>query len=436
MNGIHVSLKVEEYTAAENEALNKLPNRIIEAGGAAHFSQVGYPFTAQKDKDVWRFADAMHELGEASTFDRSIQGLTDEEFILIKNITSAVHKMCKDKYGQVVVPKGALSQAIIPFRLIRAIQPAPSTIIEIGAGSGYLGALLALSGYTYLGVENAQGFYLYQSALWQELFGESFQELANDDRALSTLGELPTDAIVHIPWWKFYGANPEASTPNIDLVTSNHALCEMNRSAFGFTSAFGRDLLRQSSAPSYFLCEGPGAGSQRSRGEMQALMSFTGLEHVYSRDIVDVFSPKTFAEHLWIPETPDDTSDNVSNDGTSTSEPVRVAKHAIELIVQPGGVKTLSNKARSYIFGTPLAALDKENSLDQAAHSTPGVPFEIDLPHSKVGKLIEDAEIGALDARSVSFAELEAFRHEFVGVDNYVSEDEKFMKYAYSSSDW
>jgi hypothetical protein len=169
---------------------------------------------------------------------------------------------------------------------------------------------------------------------------------------------------------------------------------------------------------------------------MQALMSFTGLEHVYSRDIVDVFSPKTFAEHLWIPETPDDTSDNVSNDGTSTSEPVRVAKHAIELIVQPGGVKTLSNKARSYIFGTPLAALDKENSLDQAAHSTPGVPFEIDLPHSKVGKLIEDAEIGALDARSVSFAELEAFRHEFVGVDNYVSEDEKFMKYAYSSSDW
>lgn len=429
-----MSLKVNEYATAEKTASKLLPNRVIEAGGVAHFSQVGYPFCVTSDEDVWRFADAMHELGEASTFANEIQGLTEEEFNLIKKITLAVHEMCKKNYKQDVLPRGSLTRAILPFRLIRAILPPNSVVLEIGAGSGYLGALLALSGHTYIGVENAQGFYLYQNALWRKLFGSEFQELATGDTPLDKLTDVSAGSIIHAPWWQFYGADPKKISLNVDLATCNHVFCEMNRSALGFTAAISRDLLSGKSEPRYLVCEGPGANSQRTRGEMQALLSFTGHEHVFSKGIIDIFSPRTYGVDLWVPEQIKNDDENLAV--ASEPEPLRVAKIAFDLLKKPDGLKNLTRKTRSYLFGTPMSELEEVDATGDAEGLPRKEVDEISLPESRVAKMLENAQLEMKEKKTVQFSDLEEFRANLVGENGFISDDEKFLKYTYASPDW
>ena len=434
-----MNITTKRYNAAEAAASEILPNRVVEASGATLFAQVGYPFRAADDNSVWRFIDAMHELGERNSIDTLSDGLTGEEFELVKSISTDVLALSERRFGKKILPKGALSRAFVAFRHIRALQPSPGVILEIGAGSGYLGALLVKSGYTYIATDIAQGFYLYQSLLWHELFQANFRELADEDADLSCLGDLPPGTIVHVPWWKFYGADPSAVSLKVDLVTSNHALCEMNRSALGFSSAIGRDLLRTQATPKYFLSEGPGAGLLRSRGEMQALMAFTGLTHVYSRGEVDIFSPSEYGDKLWLSLSHEKDWESVEDalQGTSRlrpSEIFRVLKKGFALICEPGGIISLVNKARSYLFGTPLSLLEPDTSNN--ADLSPPVPYEINLPPSASGKAIQDAWAVIGGQKRHYMRDLEKFREELVGVDGFQNPDEKFMMYSYASDDW
>jgi SAM-dependent methyltransferase len=432
-------ISVDRYNAAEAVAAKSLPNRVIEASGATLFSQVGYPYRAADDNSLWRFTDAMHELGERNSIENLCGGLTEEEFELVKSISTDVLALSSRNFGVKILPKGSLSRAIVAFRLIRALQPSPAVILEIGSGSGYLGALLVKSGYTYIGTDIAQGFYLYQSLLWHELFDSNFRELADEDTTLSDLGALPSGTIVHVPWWKFYGANPDTISLHVDLVTSNHALCEMNRSALGFSSAIGRDLLRSHTTPKYFVCEGPGAGSLRSRGEMQALLAFTGLTHVYSSGEVDIFSPSEYEDQLWLSLSNGNASNSAHDDHGEGSrfnptEIVRILKKALRLISQPGGIKSLFNRARSYLFGTPLTQLEPDLPRDLEVPQP--VSYEIKLPLSASGLAIQEAFASIESEKRFLMADLEEFRKELVGEDNFQNPDEIFMMYSYASDDW
>jgi len=137
----------------------------------------------------------MHELGEKRGFDRDLKGLSLEEFELFKQISKAVIEMTASRFGKRILPKGALLRAFASFRYIRSIAaPQETTILEAGPGSGYLGALLALVGYRYAATDIAQGFYLQQSNLWEQLFGDRLVELATSPQDLSELEILPSVA--------------------------------------------------------------------------------------------------------------------------------------------------------------------------------------------------------------------------------------------------
>ena len=99
----------------------------------------------------------------------------------------------------------------------------PLRILEIGPGSGYLGLLLANDEHQYFAMDAAQAFYLYQKKLWSDLYGSDYFDYSESS-------SRPDSAkVTHIPWWQF--ANLSIPIPDVDLVTINHALCEMHPQA-------------------------------------------------------------------------------------------------------------------------------------------------------------------------------------------------------------
>jgi hypothetical protein len=260
---------VAEYNRAETAAEIELPNRLIQACRPELFATVGYPARVADDRALHRYVDVMHELRFDNDFPIFAGALTDEEFDLFERITLSVAALTEARYGRRIVPKGALLRALPVFRHIRMLEPDPSAlIVEIGPGSGYLTALLGLSGYSVISTDVAQAFYLWQSTLWHHLFGERFVDLATDPRAFA---ECPTGAVVNVPWWKFTTLEPARIALPIDVVTANHVLCEMHLDAFTYLVRLCRQWF-SSHRNGKLMFEGP--GSALLRNPVDALKSF------------------------------------------------------------------------------------------------------------------------------------------------------------------
>jgi hypothetical protein len=72
-------------------------------------------------------------------------------------------------------------------------------------------------------MDAAQAFYLYQKKLWSDIFGSDYFDYSEST-------SRPDSAkVTHIPWWQF--ANLSIPIPDVDVVTINHALCEMHPQA-------------------------------------------------------------------------------------------------------------------------------------------------------------------------------------------------------------
>jgi len=188
-----------DYDLEEQKALSLLPNRIIEASQSVVFDRLGYPTRVESIKELWKYADAMQEQRSRTTFDLLGGGLTEEEFRLFTIIVEKVEFLTERHCDRLVTPASSLLRAFLPFRAIRSFESKVNVILELGPGSGYLGALLHETGYSYHAVEVCQGF-----ALWQRL--------------------LISDKHAHTPWWKWMTEPFEG----IELFTSNHALNELH----------------------------------------------------------------------------------------------------------------------------------------------------------------------------------------------------------------
>jgi hypothetical protein len=103
------------------------------------------------------------------------------------------------------------------------LHDGPLKVLEIGPGSGYLGMLLANDGHEYYAMDAAQAFYLYQKALWSDVYGADYFDYSD------SLPRPENAKVTHIPWWRF--ANLSIPLPNVDIVTVNHALAEMHENA-------------------------------------------------------------------------------------------------------------------------------------------------------------------------------------------------------------
>ena len=185
-----------------------LPTRVIECCSPVTFAAVGYPMRIGTIRSAGRYIDAVQEARTELTFQVLIGALTEDELSNLRSIASAIANMSEQHYGRRLVPRSALLRAAAVVRQIRNLVPRrQQTILEIGGGSGYIGALLVQMGYGYISTDITQAFYIVQNHVLNAVAGDRFIELATDPRSFFDFPLPPRGSCLHVPWWKFVVAD-------------------------------------------------------------------------------------------------------------------------------------------------------------------------------------------------------------------------------------
>ncbi|CAB4659798.1 unannotated protein [freshwater metagenome] len=215
---------VEKYNKAERAGRATVSNRAIESFSLELWNTMGYPFKVDSESELWRYHDVMQE----GRFNRNLELIgeyTDHEFDLVTKTAKQILAFSERHLPIRNSGKHALTRSLYQYQLLMKHRPCdgPLRILEIGPGSGYLGLLLANDEHQYFAMDAAQAFYLYQKKLWSDLYGSDYFDYSESS-------SRPDSAkVTHIPWWQF--ANLSIPIPDVDLVTINHALCEMHPQA-------------------------------------------------------------------------------------------------------------------------------------------------------------------------------------------------------------
>ena len=215
---------VEQYNQAERVGRATVSNRAIESFSLELWNTLGYPFKVDSESELWRYHDVMQE-GRFKKNLRAIGNYSEHEFDLVTKAAKQILGFSERHLPIRNSGKHALTRSLYQYQLLMKNRPhdGPLRILEIGPGSGYLGLLLANDGHQYFAMDAAQAFYLYQKKLWSDIYGSDYFDYSEST-------SRPDSAkVTHIPWWQF--ANLSIPIPDVDIVTINHALCEMHPTA-------------------------------------------------------------------------------------------------------------------------------------------------------------------------------------------------------------
>jgi len=448
--GCKMTLTVIDYDKIEAHFSANKPNRILEAFRPEHFGLTGYPLRIHSDAELFRYVDVMHELRHIDDYNNILGGFTSDEFSLFKEVSIAVADFTEQEFGKRMVPKGALVRAMISYRHIRFLtSPEDTTILELGPGSGYLGALLAKSGYRYAAMDITQPFYLYQNKLWKHLFGDRLIELASDEKELSDFSNIPEGGILHIPWWKYSYADPTNINLDIDVVTSNHALCEMHRNALHYSANLCGNWLSKQGRVRFFFAEGMGSEVNHSR--MQGYKAFTdsGYLHVYRDPLIDIFSPDVHEglinldanrqknheetkslEQPPLPPLPHPTGPSIIHKILWLMKPQvasRVIKRAVNILMEPGGFAIFRHKFRQFI--------GKDTPASNTPLSSWLGPLELGVTLNNI--FFQRINLGRkeiLNSKLVPYNEVQEIQKEIIGKDDIKTEDESFFQFCFGKN--
>jgi len=215
---------VNKYNQAEQAGRATVSNRAIECFSLEVFTTLGYPCRIDDESELWRYHDVMQE-GRFKQNLRLISSYSDHEFELVTKTAKQILSFSERHLPIRNSGKHALTRSLYQYQLLMKHRPhdGPLRILEIGPGSGYLGLLLANDGHQYFAMDAAQALYLYQKKLWSDIYGSDYFDYSE------STSRLDTAKVTHIPWWRF--ANLSIPIPDVDIVTINHALCEMHPQA-------------------------------------------------------------------------------------------------------------------------------------------------------------------------------------------------------------
>lgn len=154
-------------------------------------------------------------------------GLTTPEFELFKQCVNISIKFTKS-LGKELIPINSLTRAFISYRAIKSLYASlnePIRIFEIGPGSGYLGLLCGLSGFSYSSLDVAKNLTTYQNSLWN--FANIKVKFAEDE------GDYSGYDFLQIPWWEW--SNLKTTLPEREIVVMNHVIKEMTPLSLRFS---------------------------------------------------------------------------------------------------------------------------------------------------------------------------------------------------------
>lgn len=228
-----------------------------------HFYKAGYPSRIQLESELVKYVEVMHELSFELDLNGAFSGkLTPHEFLSLQQMAEQVHAFSRERFGSKGIGRGTVIKSINVLRHIKHLfGDKRPRVLEIGAGCGYLGAFLIQQGYPYASMDVSQAFYLYQNHFWNFISKGKVKEFADNENDPLGWANIPAGGVVHIPWWKFARLTPE-TVPEFDIVTCNHALCEMHPFSLAFTLKIAQRALAQRKGKEsikVFLFEGWGA---------------------------------------------------------------------------------------------------------------------------------------------------------------------------------
>ena len=283
-------LTIQDYNQREQEAIDVLPNRVVEMVNPVVFASEGYPLRVRQEHALARYLDVMHE----TRFERDFAGIheggfTAQEFDWVKRAATLAYDCSVKSFNQRLTARSSLSRALHVFRSIDDIvRHQPLRVFEIGPGSGNLGSLFIQNGWGYAATDIAQAFYLVQNRLWNHATNGQVVDLAAANHKWD--GQVRPGYPVHIPWWELYCLN-ENTTPSVDVVTCNHALAEMHPNSLAFIMLVAQRMLRGDGLK-LFIFEGWGFEKLNSRDTViqQFLRNEFCLLHTDEK--ITVFAPK------------------------------------------------------------------------------------------------------------------------------------------------
>jgi hypothetical protein len=270
-------LDISTYDAAENAAVDRYSNRIVQAFYPEHFATVGYPMRVRRADQLWRFIDVMHESQFDHLIDDVLRGLTSDEFELYKRVTKIIDIHATEHFGLRAHASAALLRAIHALRLIKiSTGDGRPAVLEVGPGCGYLGMLLVMEGYPYIATDVAQAFYLYQSHMLSHVTAR-LRELAVEEADILTAEQPEPGTAIHIPWWKWVTLTPERIKLAAGIMTSNHVICEMHPSSVAYMAVVGRQMLSNPPGGGKFVFDNWGSTVSRSPRSVAAKFAEHGL---------------------------------------------------------------------------------------------------------------------------------------------------------------
>ena len=415
-------LSVETYNANERNALNVTANRIVEACQTELFEKVGYPSRIDKQSGLQHYIDVMHENRDIADYQNLLGGFTDTEFELYKQIASRVAELSDEHFDKKIVPKGALIRAIFSYRFLTQVVSPNSVVLEIGPGSGYLGLLLWMGGYTYVGTDVTQAFYLHQNFLWQAFVGEDLIELADDDRLLTNIESAPKGKIIHVPWWKFTLPKFDDISLTVDAVVANNVLAEMNATSMIYSIKFAHHLMREDQDAKIFYVEGAGGNALREKEEVLHSFFANGYacqldEYLHDTSNMTIFKPIPISTPAPKDEAGPAKTNNVAVNNTLKLFKPSIFAHAVKrsigVLSRPSGIKAFFNHLSDFVSGrgTPsFIATPPINELTAALQK----------------KFLAITCNGNNENR-VSPKVLQAYQRELIGDGDLRTDDELFM---------
>lgn len=222
-----MELSIEKYDESEKVGRIKLPNRFIRAFRGQCFENGGFPTRVYFEEELHRYIDSMHANSFETYYKKLCEGITSEEFELLKKCTEDVMTMTKKLYSKTFVVKSPMIAAICQRRILKSVigEDKNKRVFEIGGGSGILGALLIEDGIKYAATDITQAFYLIQNRIYDYIQKGDLNELVIED--------LKEDSrVIHIPYWKLWECR---SNPiDADIIMANHAFLEMSQNSIRF----------------------------------------------------------------------------------------------------------------------------------------------------------------------------------------------------------
>ncbi len=287
------ALGIAEYDRSEEDAVTRLPNRVVEAFQRMRLSASGYPLRIRREEEVLKYIDALHESRGDHYFAELLGRITPREFDILQNVIAVYLDFTEQQLGEMRVPRASMLHALNTLRHIKYLfGDAKPRVFEIGTGADVLGTMLLLEQYPCAALHTTQALYVLQNRLWDFVAKGNVIDGVNRKDAVRQLERLQAGQPVHIPWWEFCSLKPE-SAPRVDVVTASRCLCEWNELGLRCVAQLAHAMLAgERFERKVLLFQGWGSGDVAERARVTQCLYEVGFRLAHSDERIVVFATK------------------------------------------------------------------------------------------------------------------------------------------------